>query len=89
MTHYQQRDGLTVQSIDDETLILDMRSEHIHQLNSSASFIWESVVQAPSLNELVELFASQFGIDLDTARSDVAQVIKQLSDMGLIVDRPV
>ena len=37
---YKQRENLTVQAVEDEILILDLESNQIHQLNSSASFIW-------------------------------------------------
>lgn len=89
LMQYKQREDLTVQSIDDETLILDLKSDHIHQLNSTASFIWAMVDEMSSVEQLIEEFASHFDVEIDTARSDVGKVLGQLCDVGLIEDVPV
>ncbi len=83
---YQKRKGLTIQSIDDETLILDLETDHIHQLNPTASFIWGMIDEAPSVVDLVEAYAAHFDIEIETARVDVLNMLDQLCDMGLIVD---
>ena len=81
---YRQRKNLTIQSVDDETLILDLDSNNIHQLNSTASFVWEQCNGSVPVEEVVELFASHYGIDGETARVDVGRVIEVLSELGLI-----
>jgi hydrogenase/urease accessory protein HupE len=81
---YKHREDLTVQSIDEETLILDMGSDHIHQLNPTASFIWGMIDGASSVDHLIDMFAARFDVELETARSDVGKVLNQLCDMGLI-----
>lgn len=81
---YRKRENLTVQSVDEETLILDLDSNHIHQLNPTASFIWELCDGKMSVDRLTELFAENYEIDVETARVDVRNVVKQLLDLGLI-----
>ncbi|MBK9132593.1 MAG: PqqD family protein [Gammaproteobacteria bacterium] len=81
---YRKRENLTVQSVDEETLILDLDSNHIHQLNPTASFIWELCDGNMSVDRLAELFAENYGIDGASARTDVENVIRQLLDLGLI-----
>jgi hypothetical protein len=82
---YCQRDNLTVQSVDDETLILDIDGNQIHQLNSTASFIWESCANTISIEQLTELIVERYGVEAATAKTDVEGVIRQLSAMGLII----
>ncbi|MCC6209182.1 MAG: PqqD family protein [Gammaproteobacteria bacterium] len=81
---YRKRENLTVQSVDEETLILDLDSNHIHQLNPTASFIWELCGGGISVDRLTELFAENYDIDGKTARVDVENVVRQLLDLGLI-----
>ena len=82
---YKQRDNLTVQSVDDETLILDINGNNIHQLNATASFIWGLCEDAVSMEQLTDLFAERYEIEQATAKRDVENVINQLSEMGLII----
>lgn len=81
---YRKRENLTVQSVDEETLILDLDSNHIHQLNPTASFIWELCDGTMSVERLAEVFAGNYEIDIETARVDVGNVIEQLLELGLI-----
>ena len=81
---YKQRDNLTVQSVDDETLILDIEGNNIHQLNFTASFIWSLCVEEVSMDQLAELYAEHFQIEHATAKRDVENVINQLTEIGLI-----
>jgi Coenzyme PQQ synthesis protein D (PqqD) len=82
--HYRQRAGLTVQSVDEETLILDLNANLIHQLNPTASFIWRHCEGATSAAEFARLFADHFGVDMETAANDVATILRQLCQLDLI-----
>lgn len=81
---YKQRESLTVQAVDDEILILDLESNQIHQLNSSASFIWELCEGGITADQLAEKYAAHYEIGSDAAMTDVKQVTEQLCDMGLL-----
>jgi hypothetical protein len=81
---YKQRGNLTVQAVDDEILILDLESNQIHQLNSSASLVWSLCDEAVSLDQLAEWYAEHYEVDSVVAMRDVRNVIDQLSAMGLV-----
>lgn len=81
---YRRRTDLTVQSVDEETLILDLNANHIHQLNPTASFIWEQCNSEVSADELAAVFAGHFEVDIETATNDVNTILRQLLDLGLI-----
>jgi hypothetical protein len=81
---YRRRDNLTTQPVDEETLILDLESNNIHQLNPTASFIWNQCDGAASMDQVVKMFAANYGIDVEIAQSDVRRIIEQLSELGLI-----
>lgn len=81
---YKQRENLTVQAVDDEILILDLESNQIHQLNSSASFIWRLCDGETSIDQLANIFSDHFEVEPDTAQTDVKNVTAQLCEMGLL-----
>jgi hypothetical protein len=81
---YRRRENLTVQSVDDELLILDLISNQIHQLNPSASFIWNLCDGTVSTDRMTELYAEHYGIEQGTADSDVRNVTGQLCSVGLL-----
>ena len=83
---YKRRTDLTVQSVDDETLILDLNANHIHQLNPTASFIWQQCESEVSADKLADMFAEQFQVDIETATNDVATIIHQLRELGLLIE---
>jgi Coenzyme PQQ synthesis protein D (PqqD) len=81
---YSQRENLVVQAVNDETLILDLTSEKIHHLNSSASLIWGLCNSAVSLDWLENEYAEHYEVEPATAQADVKNIIDQLIAMGLI-----
>jgi hypothetical protein len=81
---YKQRENLTVQTVDDEILILDLESNQIHQLNTSASFIWSLCDGEVSMEQLAEIYAEHYEVEAETAKADVQQVTDQLCEMGLL-----
>lgn len=82
--NYIKRADVTVQSVDDETLILDLKADQIHQLNSTASFIWQNCNGKTSAAELAVMFAEYFGMDIEIATKDVETIINQFIELGLI-----
>lgn len=84
LMRYKQRENLTVQAVDEEILILDLESNQIHQLNSSASFIWGLCDGDVSVDQLTEIYAEHYEVEPETARADVKQVTEQLCEIGLL-----
>jgi len=82
--NYIRRTDVTVQSVDDETLVLDLKADQIHQLNPTASFIWKNCNGKRSAAELAAMFAEYFGVDIETATKDVETIINQFIELGLI-----
>jgi hypothetical protein len=81
---YKQCSDLAVQTLEDESLILDLKKEQIHQLNITASFVWNNCDGKTRIDEVTAKLTEQFDIDIDTAKNDIEQILKQLSDLQLI-----
>ena len=81
---YKQCANLTVQSVDDEMLILDINKDQIHQLNPTACFIWSKCDGSHSENDLVKMLVDQYDIDINSAANDVSKVLTELQKLELI-----
>ena len=75
---------VTVQHVGDESLVLDLNSGQIHQLNATAAWILAQCNGENSIESIVRSFAEQFSLDSETAASDVAGTIEQLMQVSVI-----
>lgn len=84
-----QRDGsVTVREIDGEIVVLDTRSNQVHQLNRTASFIWRMCSQGTTPQALASALAVEFEVDEATAFEDVVKTLEQLGSINLLaIDR--
>jgi hypothetical protein len=78
------RSDITVQHVGDESLILDMQSGQIHQLNETASWILAQCNGENSIESIVKDFAEYFSQDSATASIDVNATIEQLNQAKVI-----
>ena len=81
---YKQCANLTLQSVDDEMLILDITQDKIHQLNPTACFIWSKCDGNHSEAELANFLVEQYDVNIETAADDISKVLKELRSLVLI-----
>ena len=79
------RDDLMLRRVQNELLLLDMESKQIHQLNETASFIWDMWNQIPDTREIARLLAQRFEVEEHVALSDVSGLIDKLRELKLLV----
>lgn len=77
--------GLMQRRVDQELLLLDTELDKIHQLNQTASFIWEQWDQVSDATEIARLLARDFDVEEDVALSDVSTMITRLRELNLLV----
>ena len=53
-------------------------------LNSTGAFLWESISGGITEDELVERLRAEYGVDEDTARSDIRAFLEVLEDNDLL-----
>jgi PqqD family protein of HPr-rel-A system len=72
------------QDLGDEYLFYDRAGDRVHVLNSTAREIYLRCDGARTADELAAELVAHYGIDEAAARRDVAQVLAQLRELGLI-----
>ena len=84
----KKRNDVNARSINLEIVVLDRQNGFIHQLNQTASFVWELCDGESSLEEIATRMTEAFEVDFSNAMSDVRKVIQQLHDIGLLEAKP-
>ena len=70
--------------VDGEAVIVHAVSSAYYGLNSTATFIWETIVSGPmASNDITERLTARFGIATDSVRDDVEAFLRSLEAEGL------
>ena len=83
MTTFRRTD-LLVRTIDGEIVILDKRACKIHQLNVTASLIWQCCDGNNTADAIAAIIAEHFACQIQTVVDDVRSALRQLEVLGLI-----
>jgi len=78
------RPDVTVQTVGDESLVLDIASQQVHQLNATAAWILAQCDGEKSVETIVQDFAAYFSQDSATAARDVGTTLEQLHRLRII-----
>ena len=80
----KRRSDLNYKTIDGETLILNREEGRLHQLNPTASFIWDCCDGNSDIAEIIDRLAATYEVDYSTARKDVEEVLSNLRNSKLL-----
>lgn len=80
----RQTSHVSVKEIDGQTLVLDRSHDKLHELNTTAAYIWRCCDGKTTVPEIVSATAREFDADPDTVERDVADILGKLADMHLI-----
>ena len=78
------RAGVLVRELDGELVILDSRSNQIHQLNETAAFVWKAARTGNSLAAIASSLTNSFVVDPETAVADSTRTLQELEGLGLL-----
>lgn len=85
MTIYAKSPGLVEQTVDGEIVVLDKKSGLIHQLNSTASDIWQCLQNNSTLQELTAYVSARYDADVAQIKSDIESTLRVMQRNQLIV----
>ncbi|HEY9532776.1 MAG TPA: PqqD family protein [Burkholderiales bacterium] len=77
-------DAVMVREIDGEVLILDGRTDRIHKLNRTASFIWRRCEEGATAEGIASALAGEFAVHSQTALADVLRTLDELRSLDLL-----
>jgi hypothetical protein len=80
----KRRPDLSVRVIEGETVVLDRQAGLIHQLNPTASFIWERCNGNATIADIAKELSHAFDVDPEPATQDVTAIVRQLYELTLL-----
>ena len=81
----KRREGLILRKVQQDLLLLDTEFNQIHQLNETASFIWENWEQVPDPVGIARLLAQKFDVEEQVVLNDVSAIVGRLQELNLLV----
>jgi len=78
------RPDLAIENADGELIILDKAAGTVHQLNSSASFVWQCLNDGLGTDEIAVQLSEAYGIERQAALVDVQAAVTQFENLALI-----
>src|SRR5262245_31533799 len=80
----KRRADLSFRDVDNETVVLDRRLEKVHQLNRTASYVWQRCDGKTEVAEIVASLARSYGVEPGDVEGDVAAVLARFAELHLI-----
>jgi PqqD family protein of HPr-rel-A system len=80
----KRRADLSFRDVDGETVVLDRRLGKVHQLNRTASYVWQHCDGRTEVRQIVASLARSYGVEPGDVAADVAAVMAQFAELGLI-----
>ena len=81
-TRIARREGLIVESLSGQTVILDPERDRYLRLNETGGMLWEALAEPRTLDQLASQLAAEAGIDSERAATDAAAFVRGLLDAG-------
>ena len=80
----RRQESVMVREVDGELLLLDTNSNRIHQLNRTASFIYQRCEHVDSADQLAAELALEFDVEEVQALNDVTKTLQALRSLELV-----
>lgn len=88
MPRYSLKDQLSVTSIGEDSVLLDVSSGQYFGLNELGTKIIEGLMQSLSLDDILLGIVQEFDVDMDQARVDAENLLSELETAGLVFAVP-
>ena len=83
--NYTIPNSVMLQTIDDESLLLDTESEEFFSLNEMGYLMWKSMLNHNNLNDIKEEFLSLYDVSSDVLSKDIVEFSQTLEEKGLLL----
>ena len=81
-TRIARKEGLIVESLSGETVMLDPEGDRYLRLNATGGMLWQALDEPRTLGELGEHLAARTGIEPERAAVDASAFAEGLLDLG-------
>jgi hypothetical protein len=84
MSYPRRRTDVNSRVVEEEAVVLDRQHGFIHQLNLTATYIWERCEGNASIEDIAAQLAEAFAVEYETALDDVVRVMRDFQHLQLL-----
>lgn len=84
MQRYIRNDSTLSGKLKEELVMMDIDKGMYFSLNPVATYIWEQLEEAHTLDGLVALLVNEYEVDAEECRADVQEHLQEMEKLGLI-----
>ncbi|CAN5458459.1 hypothetical protein BH10CYA1_BH10CYA1_27430 [soil metagenome] len=77
-------DDIIWRVVDDEALILNTSNGYYFSMNGTATEAWCLLTEGKSIDEVAQVIAERYEIDLTSAKADVQALLKELKNEQIV-----
>jgi len=82
------RDHVIFEMMGDESTLVNVETTYYYGLNATGTFIWNFLAERDAtLDEIVDAVSAEYKVDAAAIRSDIEQLLQNLKQENLIVER--
>jgi hypothetical protein len=81
---WKQEKEVAARRIDDQVVLVNLRTNHIYSLNATGSRAWELLNVARSRDELVSALREEFEVDQGTLERETDELLASLEEAKLV-----
>ena len=70
--------------LDDRFVVVNLRTNHIYELNRTAAVLWELLEADTDRSQLEPAMLERFDADPDDVRREIDETLRTLADAGLV-----
>ncbi len=83
------KEGFRLRTVGDSNVVVPTGKARIGfngmiTLNATGAFVWNSIEQGMDAEATAKLLSAEYGVDINTAREDVAYFYGRLTEAGLV-----
>ena len=80
--------GVREKTVGDDVALYVEERRSIHVLNTTARFIWQSLEEPLTFDELLFMLAETFQVERDVLRKDLRDTLDRFEALSLVLTRP-
>jgi len=77
-------DDVLVSELDGHTVLLNLQSECYFGLDEIGTRMWGLLTSSDSIQDACNVLLTEYNVDADTLRRDVAELVNALGEKGLV-----
>jgi hypothetical protein len=70
--------------LDDSLIAIDKQGGYCYALNSTSARIWELIATPTHIASIRDLLCQEFDVDPDDCLNDIAEIICEMKDAGIV-----